>query len=98
LALLSSRCPQSTKPGSVGISELFENCRLPRIANCLTPAYRTGMADKLHETNSNANPDHTGVEVFAALQSLSEVAAEIRTGPLIAAVGELCMDLHGRGL
>jgi molybdopterin converting factor small subunit len=38
------------------------------------------------------------VDVFAALQELSEVIPEMRTGQLMAAVGELCSDLHGRGL
>jgi hypothetical protein len=37
-------------------------------------------------------------ELFAALQSLSEVIPEMRVGQLMAAVGELCADLHGRGL
>jgi len=37
-------------------------------------------------------------EVFAALQSLSETIPEMRVGQLVAAVGELCTDLHGRGL
>jgi hypothetical protein len=37
-------------------------------------------------------------ELFAALQSLSEVVPEMRLGQLVAAVGELCADLHGRGL
>jgi hypothetical protein len=37
-------------------------------------------------------------DVFAALRELSEVIPEMRTGQLIAAVGELCTDLHGRGL
>ena len=37
-------------------------------------------------------------ELFAALQSLSEVVPEMRVGQLVAAVGELCADLHGRGL
>ncbi len=37
-------------------------------------------------------------ELFAALQSLSESIPEMRGGQLIAAVGELCVDLHGRGL
>jgi hypothetical protein len=37
-------------------------------------------------------------DVFAALQSLSEVVPELRLGQLFAAVGELCADLHGRGL
>lgn len=37
-------------------------------------------------------------ELFAALQSLSEAIPEMRLGQLVAAVGELCADLHGRGL
>ena len=37
-------------------------------------------------------------DVFAALQELSEVIPEMRTGQLMAAVGELCTDLHGRYL
>lgn len=37
-------------------------------------------------------------ELFAALQSLSEVIPEMRAGQLVAAIGELCADLHGRGL
>lgn len=37
-------------------------------------------------------------EVFAALQSLSETIPEMRIGQLAAAVGELCADIHGRGL
>ncbi len=40
----------------------------------------------------------TRADVFAALQELSEVIPEMRTGQLMAAVGELCSDLHGRGL
>ena len=40
----------------------------------------------------------THVELFAALQELSEVIPEMRSGQLMAAVGELCADLHGRGL
>jgi hypothetical protein len=40
----------------------------------------------------------TRVDVFAALQELSEVIPEMRSGQLMAAVGELCADLHGRGL
>ena len=40
----------------------------------------------------------TRAELFAALQSLSEVVPEMRAGQLMAAVGELCADLHGRGL
>lgn len=37
-------------------------------------------------------------ELFVALEELSEVAAGMRAGQLVAAVGELCADLHGRGL
>jgi hypothetical protein len=37
-------------------------------------------------------------DVFAALQGLSQAIPEMRTGQLMAAVGELCTDLHGRGL
>ena len=37
-------------------------------------------------------------ELFAALQSLSESVAEMRVGQILAAIGELCADLHGRGL
>jgi len=38
------------------------------------------------------------VELFAALRDLCEIVPEMRAGQLIAAVGELCADLHGRGL
>ncbi len=41
---------------------------------------------------------NTRAELFAALQSLSEIIPEMRAGQLLAAVGELCGDLHGRGL
>lgn len=37
-------------------------------------------------------------DVFAALRELSNVIPEMRAGQLMAAVGELCSDLHGRGL
>jgi hypothetical protein len=40
----------------------------------------------------------TRVELFAALRDLSEIVPEMRAGQLVAAVGELCADLHGRGL
>ncbi len=42
--------------------------------------------------------NETRADVFAALQELSEVIPEMRTGQLMAAVGEVCADLHGRGL
>ncbi len=40
----------------------------------------------------------TRADVFAALHELSQTIPEMRTGQLMAAVGELCTDLHGRGL
>lgn len=45
----------------------------------------------MSETNAKS-------ELFSALQTLSETIPEMRTGQLLAAVGELCVDLHGRGL
>jgi hypothetical protein len=44
------------------------------------------------------NESDTRVDLFAALQELSAVIPEMRSGQLVAAVGELCADLHGRGL
>jgi hypothetical protein len=40
----------------------------------------------------------TRTELFAAIQSLSEAIPEMRLGQLVAAIGELCADIHGRGL
>lgn len=40
----------------------------------------------------------TRSELLGIFQSLSEVIAEMRVGQLMAAIGELCTDLHGRGL
>ena len=40
----------------------------------------------------------TRAELFSAFQALSEIVPEMRAGQLMAAVGELCADLHGRGL
>ena len=40
----------------------------------------------------------TRAELFAALEELSQLVPEMRAGQLMAAVGELCADLHGRGL
>lgn len=40
----------------------------------------------------------TRTELFATLQSLGEVAGDMRCGQIMAAIGELCLDLHGRGL
>ena len=44
------------------------------------------------------NENASRTELFAALQSLSKAIPEMRIGQLAAAVGELCADLHGRGL
>ena len=40
----------------------------------------------------------TRAALFVALQELSEIIPGMRAGQLMAAVGELCVDLHGRGL
>jgi hypothetical protein len=45
----------------------------------------------VNESDNQAN-------VFAALKELSELIPEMRAGQLMAAVGELCADVHGRGL
>jgi len=45
----------------------------------------------MSEANSKA-------DIFSALQNLAESIPEMRAGQLVAAVGELCADLHGRGL
>ncbi len=37
-------------------------------------------------------------ELFEALNSLAAIVPQMRAGQLMAAVGELCADLHGRGL
>lgn len=42
--------------------------------------------------------NETRAELFAAFQALAEIVPEMRGGQLMAAVGELCADLHGRGL
>ena len=40
----------------------------------------------------------TRAELFAAIESLAGAISQMRGGQLLAAVGELCEDLHGRGL
>ena len=42
--------------------------------------------------------NNTKAELFAALESLAELVPEMRAGQLVAAIGELCSDIHGRGL
>jgi len=37
-------------------------------------------------------------DVFDAIRSLAEAVPELRAGQLVAALGERCSDLHGRGL
>lgn len=44
------------------------------------------------------NEQVSKAELFAALQALGQIIPEMRGGQLVAAVGELCVDLHGRGL
>lgn len=44
------------------------------------------------------NESDTRAELFTALQELCEIVPEMRAGQLMAAVAELCADLHGRGL
>jgi hypothetical protein len=49
------------------------------------------MSQAMNEQNSRA-------ELYDALQSLAEIVPQMRAGQLMAALGELCADLHGRGL
>jgi hypothetical protein len=42
--------------------------------------------------------NQTRAELFTALRELSESISEMHAGQFISAVGELCADLHGRGL
>jgi hypothetical protein len=44
------------------------------------------------------NDKNSQADLIVAIQQLAEVVPEMRTGQLIAAVGELCADMHGRGL
>jgi hypothetical protein len=41
---------------------------------------------------------NTRLQVFESLRELSELVPEMRCAQLIAAIGELCADIHGRGL
>ncbi|MHB1424713.1 MAG: hypothetical protein ACYC3I_16205 [Gemmataceae bacterium] len=40
----------------------------------------------------------TQAKLFAAFQALAAIIPEMRGGQIMAAVGELCADLHGRDL
>ena len=42
--------------------------------------------------------NNTRTQVYDALKELSELMPEMRCSQLVAAIGELCADLHGRGL
>ena len=44
------------------------------------------------------NNNDLRAELFSSLEELSQVVPEMRAGQLMAAVGELCADLRGRGL
>ena len=46
----------------------------------------------------NTSLNDNRAELFSALRELAEVVPEMRVGQILAAVGELCADLHGRGL
>ena len=48
--------------------------------------------------NATNTPTDTKSELYMRLSELAELVPEMRAGQLIAAVGELCADLHGRGL
>jgi len=48
--------------------------------------------------NNATTPTDTKSELYMRLSELAELIPEMRAGQLIAAVGELCADLHGRGL
>ncbi len=44
------------------------------------------------------NESETRAELFAAFRELCKIVPEMRAGQLMAAVGELCSDPHGRAL
>ena len=48
--------------------------------------------------NATSTPTDARSELYTRLSELAELIPEMRAGQLIAAVGELCADLHGRGL
>ena len=49
-------------------------------------------------SNTTTTSTDTRSELYTRLSELAELVPEMRAGQLIAAVGELCADLHGRGL
>ena len=46
----------------------------------------------------NRSLNDNRAQLFSALGELAAVVPEMRAGQILAAVGELCADLHGRGL
>jgi hypothetical protein len=44
------------------------------------------------------NESRTRQDLYEVLQSLCDAIPEMRVGQILAAVGELCSDLHGRGI
>ena len=44
------------------------------------------------------NHGNTRSDVFDSLRELSDLMPEMRCAQLVAAIGELCADVHGRGL
>lgn len=91
-----------------GVLEISDRVtRATRIANAGAWPNGLGRGHRAVSTESSRFPSRersdmsqsdTRSELFAALRELSEVIPEMRSGQLMAAVGELCSDLHGRGL
>ena len=52
----------------------------------------------MSDANTKVSDANMKPEVFERLRELSELIPEMRCGQIVAAVGELCADLHGRGL
>lgn len=46
----------------------------------------------------NTSFNDNRAELLSAIGELAAVVPEMRVGQIMAAVGELCADLHGRGL
>ena len=74
-------------------SQPWRSRGLPR--TCVRCSLRSW--DPMRE-GSAMSESETQADVFVALRELAEVVPEMRAGQLMAAVGELCADLHGRGL
>ena len=60
--------------------------------------YRRSRAGSPRVRGPPLSDNNTRTEVCERLQELFELVPEMRCGQLMAAVGELCTDLHGRGL